>query len=1078
MDSAIVPQRVADRTTRRIVSARAWSAMLVLLAATLAWQGPAGATVVLPSPPLAAGAQAPAEADPATRGEGVLVDSAAVRDVFDPLPGVSAAGGAYWQAALATLPDPVESRLARSFDIDVATLVRSFQFSGYVLQGHAMPWPVATEKSDGPPPRPFRSTPGVLVFRNDAWRNAENTGPRTRYFVLYLVGESPTFGVQRLAFCRAARQVIALNAGGQRPVRDDRGAACMATEVADIDAGPAASARVAVLGPTFSGSLASIAGIAAQAGLHLDLLSPSATVASNRLIEQDDPSGRHSLRYRTFAQWDQLAQMAHLFAYLEIVHGICPGEVVVLTEESAFGQGSQESRTQLAGERAAAEAMGEDVPACVGSPQPTYLQFPQNISAIRAEHASLDREAAKNPELVPRRFLELDMRDAGTSLDLPPVYQPQLSTRSDELSLQQLMDALSVYVRPRAVMVVATDVRDRLFMLAVVRRSVPGAIPVALEGDHLLTHPEYRRANRGTLMVANGRMQACYVDVVEGGRRYRAECQRPREGSGQGPADREVVPGTRRIFAFPTDYAANLFRASQELLASAGPGAPATEAPAPATGGRNRSPLSVITLAGLQGLDPDTYMRLGEAPASTGAATGQGDGTWRSRARSTLIAADFRVLSLNLVLPILVAAASLALVASLWLMLSSRPGRTMLPPVRYALRETGWRLDRMLRGGPDGHGSRLASTDGRPGYSAAALACSLLALLALATLLLFAVRWGHLLLTEQFRGAMRGALDLIHGRDRITLWAMFALYLWFAGLVMTRLRAWNRRCALHLRHAPVEFDAGRYLGRRYTFSSILLAIAAVLAPLAYWGSRMPEAVDGARMPGALALALLGLGVFFLSQALLQNGRLVRLGRDLRDHVIERLPDGALPAEWPNPHWLGMPPRSPLAAVFHDEDWLALERGDDHWPVPDPADVQAAVASTDPRARLARWRDQTVAEMKFGLTCVRSCLWASFAAPVVLLAMQEVFPFALEWEQSAVALGSMTLAFVVSAWLSIALERAPLIGQMFTKDAQHVSLMDLMRILGTKLLVLLLMLAATLTPNLGEWLQNFVGVLRI
>ena len=215
-----------------------------------------------------------------------------------------------------------------------------------------------------------------------------------------------------------------------------------------------------------------------------------------------------------------------------------------------------------------------------------------------------------------------------------------------------------------------------------------------------------------------------------------------------------------------------------------------------------------------------------------------------------------------------------------------------------------------------------------------------------------------------------------------------------------------------------------------------------------------------------------------STALLQNGRLVRLGRDLRDHVIERLPDGALPADWPNPHWLGMPPRSPLAAVFHDEDWLALERGDDHWPVPDPADVQAAVASADPRARLARWRDQTVAEMKFGLTCVRSCLWASFAAPVVLLAMQEVFPFALEWEQSAVALGSMTLAFVVSAWLSIALERAPLIGQMFTKDAQHVSLMDLMRILGTKLLVLLLMLAATLTPNLGEWLQNFVGVLRI
>ena len=241
---------------------------------------------------------------------------------------------------------------------------------------------------------------------------------------------------------------------------------------------------------------------------------------------------------------------------------------------------------------------------------------------------------------------------------------------------------------------------------------------------------------------------------------------------------------------------------------------------------------------------------------------------------------------------------------------------------------------------------------------------------------------------------------------------------------------------------------------------------------------MPEAVDGVRMPGSLALAMLALGVFFLSQALLQNGRLVRLGRDLQDHVIERLPAGALPEDWPNPHWLGMPPRSPLAAVFHDEDWLALDRGDDHWPLPDATAAQAAAALAQPRARLPHWRDQTVAEMRFGLTCVRSCLWAAFAAPVVLLAMQEVFPFPLEWEQSAVALGAMVLAFAVSAWLSISLERAPLIGQMFTKDAHHVSLVDLMKILGAKLLVLLLMLAATLAPNLSAWLQNFVGMLRI
>ncbi|WP_028917714.1 hypothetical protein [Pseudoxanthomonas sp. J35] len=395
--------------------------------------------------------------DPALPGPGVLVDSASVRDVFDPLPGV-AAGEAAWRAALATLPDPVESRMGRSFDIEVATLVRSFQFGGYVLQGHAMPWPAPGTKAEDAAGRPYRSTPGVLVFRRDAWRTPGHLGPRMHYFVLYLVGESPTFGVRPLAFCGAVRQALALEAGGDRPGRDDGGRDSMAPRPLPRSA---ASTRIAVLGPSFSGSLASIAATARQAGLHLDLMSPSATVASNRHIAWEDDEGRHSLRYRTFAQWDQVQQMAHLFAYLETVHGICPGDVVVLTEESAFGQGSEETETQLAGERAAAEAMAAPAPACAERPQPTYLQFPQNISTIRAEHARLDHENARNPELVPRRFLELDMRDAGTSLDLPPVYQPELSTRSDELSLQQLMDALGVYVRPRAVMVVATDVRDR-----------------------------------------------------------------------------------------------------------------------------------------------------------------------------------------------------------------------------------------------------------------------------------------------------------------------------------------------------------------------------------------------------------------------------------------------------------------------------------------------------------------------------------------------------------------------------------------------------------------------------------------
>ncbi len=191
----------------------------------------------------------------------VPIDSAAVHDVFDPLPGISARGGASWKAAVVTLPDPVESRLARSFDILIATLVRNFQFNDYVLQGHAMPWPQDDGKDGAPSSTAFRDIPGVLVFRRDAWREQGVQGSGTRYFVLYLVGESPTFGVQRLAFCRAVRQAAALNAGGDAPPRS------AVSGGPDGDANAANDRRaVTVLGPTFSGSLASIATVAKQAG--------------------------------------------------------------------------------------------------------------------------------------------------------------------------------------------------------------------------------------------------------------------------------------------------------------------------------------------------------------------------------------------------------------------------------------------------------------------------------------------------------------------------------------------------------------------------------------------------------------------------------------------------------------------------------------------------------------------------------------------------------------------------------------------------------------------------------------------
>jgi len=77
-------------------------------------------------------------------------------------------------------------------------------------------------------------------------------------------------------------------------------------------------------------------------------------------------------------------------------------------------------------------------------------------------------------------------------------------------------------------------------------------------------------------------------------------------------------------------------------------------------------------------------------------------------------------------------------------------------------------------------------------------------------------------------------------------------------------------------------------------------------------------------------------------------------------------------------------------------------------------------------------------MELGLTCVRSCLCAARSSAGARL----------------------------------------LVSQMFTRDVHHMSQADAPRMLGTMPLPLPPMRAATLTPNIGAWLQNLAGMLRI
>lgn len=977
---------------------------------------------------------------------------------LDPLAGVAAGSDTRWHATLALVADPVDTRLGRTFDIQVSTLIRSFQFDGYVLQGHAMPWQIPDKGEK--PSRLHESLPGVLLFRNDRWRQNAQAMPAVEYFVVYLVGESPVFGIQRVAFCRAARRVRGLLAGQQRPDADDAKACEDTAKQSQSPSGASAATGVgnstrpvSVLGPMFSGTMTSLAEVAVHADLHLLMLSPSATVDSNTLLAQS-PAARARLSYHSVTTWQQKQQLQTLFDYLFKRDRICPNQVTILAEQSSFGQGAQYVELQPFQDRDER---------CSGKLTPMLMQFPQNIAAIRAEHAQ--QQARKRGDdklsLVPNRNLELDMQTAGESLDLPPVYQASMTTRSDELSLQQVMDQLSVRIQPKAVLVVASDVRDRLYMLDVVRQAVPSALPVVLEGDHLLAHPDYRRDNRGTLMLPHTRLQLCYARSDR--QQVWKECSwRSRQARERRRADAAADAGKREVrrFSFATDYAAGLFRASYLLLH-----------PEAGGGHDDTRRIAVVTLAGIQSIN---------FPSAT-------DKDDSSGSNGVLIATEWRTLSANFLVPIMCSLSALLLASSLWMWRSSRPGRTILPPLRHALREAEWWLQKAaaaLRREP--WPSRRHAPVPRHDRTATPLLGAMVVLSLLLSAML-TLEWVRMLQAAAGGGiglegnynslAFRAYMRLVHGRDLSMALILAGLYGWLVLLAVARINAWNRRCRHHWRSGERHPGRNPHANRSFHGPSMTLAALLSVPPLLAWWVRCPLTVDDTVTTTLMAFVILLACLYFLIQSFLQANRLCSLTKDIYTWVLDALPKGVIGSDWPSPQLLHQPPRSPLTVVFGDRDWFALAAGGDDWPAAPQAYAVDEGTLHYRSAELESWQNRTVAELKFGLVCVRTCLWAAFIGPIVVLAMIHVHPFAFEWEHSVLALGMMLVAFVTSAFITYRAEQAPLIGQMFTRDGGRVSYPDVFKAMISKAVLALTMLAATLAPDLSEPLQGLMGMFK-
>ncbi len=378
-------------------------------------------------------------------------------------------------ALVVTVPDPVDSILDYAFDRALDAVQRAVRVDGYLLDRYSLPWlDRATGRADADRRGPRERPPGVLLFRRVHPPRSPGGDADARLLVVYLVAETPISGIQRtpLILALGEARTIAENAAG----------------------GDADPPRIALLGPFFSGSAFSLR-LTLQSWAHsagaatVTIVSGSATHDANKelLSFRDEATGLVATFSATVVP-DGITKK-RFYGYLKDL-GVDFARVALLTESNtAYG---------LEPETSSPEPTSEAIP------EPgVSITFPMHISQLRAAYERgklLEPFGDTTGAAQGAQTLDLPLGQAGRRRDAIPSVS-ELSNASDELSLAAILATLS-RLRIQYVGLVATDVRDKLFLGRQIALNCPGVTLFTLDSDILLAHPKYIPFLRGMLVAS------------------------------------------------------------------------------------------------------------------------------------------------------------------------------------------------------------------------------------------------------------------------------------------------------------------------------------------------------------------------------------------------------------------------------------------------------------------------------------------------------------------------------------------------------------------------------------------------
>jgi len=451
---------------------------------------------------------------------------------------------------IATLPLPTSPPLRYFFDSELDALESAAGTAGYSLDSYDFPWNESKDTGGkfqlggelditSTPPKSadakpsddakkgfpyafavkpssegnnrWRHDPGVILFRQAG-----------KLLVIFVIGETPTWGINRLAMRDALDQIAWLKGWDSAPDEDHKRPPL---HLVNLSNDPF-SYEIRIIGPTFSSSAPSMRNTLEDWGQSLAtrlrrgtrpsirIISGTATSVDACALSAAGNSAKNlpSISFRTVqipdpVLWKQLPQILKDIAD---VQRKAPIERANAGEASATRKASAGCLSPTPTPMAAATAkpapsmaiLGENTAFGKGSNVGSegdvlHLTFPLHISDLRSAQKGSQGKTVSGPDLG-RHDLDLPDEASQQRMDVIPTYSPR-GAIYDQLAMSNLLTEIR-RENIRYVGIVAADVEDLIFLVQQIRAYCPDTIVFTTSADIRFLHSEVNTDLRGLLV--------------------------------------------------------------------------------------------------------------------------------------------------------------------------------------------------------------------------------------------------------------------------------------------------------------------------------------------------------------------------------------------------------------------------------------------------------------------------------------------------------------------------------------------------------------------------------------------------